>query len=66
MTFLPPPESKRCWAVIQRTGWEWCSGQRCLQRHLAKSDLCRKHLEMQTAGQVVQRVRAPQKVEARG
>lgn len=54
-TFLPPPEALRCAAIVYRTGWNWF-GARCPQRHLAGSDLCRRHREMERAGQTVQRV----------
>ena len=62
--FLPPSPDKRCQAIVQRDGWSWWSGQRCQQRHLAGTDLCRRHAEQERAGQRVRRVRAAQRVES--
>ena len=63
MSFRPPPPEVRCAAVVYRTGWNFF-GSRCPQDRLAESDLCKRHFEMEQAGQTVQRVRPPQKVSA--
>ncbi len=48
--FLPPPPEARYQAITYRAGWSF-TGQRCLQRHLKSSDLCKRHREMESKGQ---------------